>query len=211
MRNKLYYPSTHIIPNLYTPGKEWMYEDGTEYTGYYHRYIDGAIMSGAAFQPNTSKTLIPYLDITKQPSNAIYDTLKKKQTYTSPYQTYPIPLLSDYESGKITRYFLKKRNISTFQDIIEINNDQYKLWLQPKSGIDESLYNAISLDWKLTGPFRDAGEQENAVYGVVDTNYRMIELKNRSFSGLRDFLTDFIELSIYSPYVDKKYKDLFGA
>ena len=28
--NKLYYPKSHIVPNLYTNGKELMLEDGTE-------------------------------------------------------------------------------------------------------------------------------------------------------------------------------------
>lgn len=209
-RNKLYYPSTQIIPNLFTYGKEWMYQDGIEYVGYYHRYIDGVIMSGANYLPDSSKTLIPYAEVAKQPSNAIYDTLKRKQTYASPYQIYPIPIIDDYEAGKIARYFLKRRNFSAFQDIIEINKDQYKLWLQPNSGIDEYLYTAINLDWKLTGPLRDNTDSDNTVYGVYDTNARMVALKDRSFPGLRAFLTNFIELSIYSPAVDKKYKDLFG-
>lgn len=209
-RNKLYYPSTHIVTNLYTSGKEWMYENGTEYVGYYHRYIDGAVMSGATFQNGTSKSLIPYIEVILQPTNAVYDILKEKKTYTSPRLIYPVPNIDDYEAGKISRYFIKRRNFSNFQDIIEINKDQYNSWAQPKIGIDASLYDAITLDWKLTGPLNDSTDLDNTVYGVYDTNKRIVELKNRSFSGLRAFLTDFIELSIYSPYVDKKYKELFG-
>lgn len=208
--NKLYYPKTHIVTNLYTSGKEWMYEDGTEYIGYYHRYIDGVKMSGAVFEQEYSKKLIPYVDVVLQPSNATYDTLKKKQIFVTPYQIYPIPAIEDYETGKITRYFIKRRNFSTFQDIIEIDKAQYKLWSRPKTGIDESLYDAITLDWKLTGPLNDNTDSDNPVYGVYDTNERMVELKNRSFPGLRAFLTDFIELSIYSPAVNQKYKNLFG-
>lgn len=209
-RNKLYYPSTHIITNLYTSGQEWMFENGEEYVGYYHQYIDGAVMSGATYEINTSQNLIPYIDLILQPDNAIYDILKQKDLYTSPKQIYPITKIDDYEAGKITRYFIKRRNFSTFQDIMEIDKDQYKSWSQSKSGIDEALYDAITLDWKLTGPLRDNTDSDNTVYGVYDTNQRMVALKNRSFSGLREFLTDFIELSIYSPAVDKKYKDLFG-
>ncbi len=209
-RNKLYYPNTHIVTNLYTPGKEWMYENGAEYAGYYHRYIDGAVMSGATFQSGVSRSLIPYIEIVLQPTNAIYDILKEKKIYKSPRQIYPIPKLNDYEAGKISRYFIKRRNFSNFQDIIEIDKDQYKSWAQPKIGIDESLYEAITLDWKLTGPLNDNTDSENPIYGVYDTNNRIVELKNRSFPGLRAFLTNFIELSIYSPFVDKKYKDLFG-
>ena len=208
--NKLYYPKTHIVTNLYTTGKEWMYEDGTEYIGYYHRYIDGIKMSGAVYEQGYSKKLIPYLNVSSQPSNVIYDTLKKKPSFTAPIQIYPLPDINDYESGRVTRYFIKRRNYSSFQEIIEIDKSQYKLWLRPNSGIDETLYNAISLDWKLTGPLNDTIESDNPVYGVYDTNERMVILKNRSFPGLRSFLTDFIELSIYSPAVNQKYKNLFG-
>jgi len=209
-RNKLYYPSAHIITNLYTSGQEWMSQDGIEYIGYYHQYIDGTVMSGATYQSSTSQNLIPYIQSALQPSNALYDILKPKDIYTSPRQIYVIPKIDDYRAGKITRYFIKRRNFSNFQDIIEIDIDQYKSWARRKSGIDESLYDAITLDWKLTGPLNDNMELENPVYGVYDTNNRMVGLKNRSFPGLRAFLTDFIELSIYSPSVDKKYKDLFG-
>ena len=74
--NRLYYPKTDIVNNLYTSGKEWMYEDGTEYMGYYHRYIDGIRMSGAVFEKGYSKKLIPYKDYVRQPDRIVYDGLK---------------------------------------------------------------------------------------------------------------------------------------
>ena len=209
-RNKLYYPKSHVVTNLHTSGKEWMLEDGTEYVGFYHRYIDGVIMSGAVFSKTESKKLLAYIDHATQPDSLIYNSLKPKQNFVSPSYSYPIPEIEDYEAGKFSRYFLRRRNLSTFEDIIEVNKAQYKLWRRSQTGINESLYDGLEMDWKLTGPYNDIKEDFNIVYGVYDTNFRMVQLKDYVFPGLRDFLTDYIELTIYSPIVDKKYRELFG-
>jgi hypothetical protein len=37
----------------------------------------------------------------------------------------------------------------------------------------------------------------------------MVELKDSEFLGLKNFLTDYIEYTIYSPYIDKEIKKLF--
>jgi hypothetical protein len=108
------------------------------------------------------------------------------------------------------RYFLRRRNLSSYEDIIEVDKAQFKLWKRPNSGINEKLYDGLQMDWKLTGPLDDVIENLNISYGVQSTNFRMVQLKDQQFTGLRDFLTDYTELSIYSPYIDKKYLELFG-
>jgi hypothetical protein len=208
-RNKLYYPKSHIVTNLHTNGKEWMFEDTIEYIGYYHRYIDGTILSGAVFNRTESKNLIPYVSIVNDPINVVYNSLKPKLTFKAPTTVYTIPELEDYETGKIVRYFLRRRNLASYEDIIEIGKDQYKLWKKTSGGIDKNLYDAITLDWKLTGPLYDIRDSVNIVYGVFDTNKRMVELKTKDFIGLKDFLTDYIEYSIYSPFVSQEIKKLF--
>ena len=77
VRNKLYYPQSQIVTNLYTSGKEWMTEKGQEYIGYYHKYIDGKIASGAVYVKDQSVTLIKYIDHVVQPDNALYNSLIK--------------------------------------------------------------------------------------------------------------------------------------
>ena len=208
-RNKLYYPKSHIVTNLHTNGKEWMFEDTIEYIGYYHRYIDGTILSGAVFNRTESKNLIPYVSIVNDPVNVVYNSLKPKLTFKAPTTVYTIPELEDYETGKIVRYFLRRRNLASYEDIIEIGKDQYKLWKKSSGGIDKNLYDAITMDWKLTGPLYDIRDSVNIVYGIFDTNKRMVELKTKDFTGLKDFLTDYIEYSIYSPYVSQEIKKLF--
>jgi len=211
VRNKLYYPQSQIVTNLYTSGKEWMTEKGHEYIGYYHKYIDGKIASGAVYVKDQSVTLIKYIDHVVQPDNALYNSLiKTKFTPISPTQTIPIPTADDYEIGKFTRYFLRRRNYSTYEDIIEIDEAQFKLWKRTGSGIDTSLYQGLELQWKLTGPLNDITTTINTEYGVYDTNERLVLLKDYEMAGLKNFLTDYIELTIYSPYVSDSIKKIFG-
>ena len=209
LRKKLYYPASHIINNLYTIGKEWMLEDGTEYIGYYHSYIDGIYMTGPIYHNMESKILIKYVNTIAQPDNYVYSQLKKREEHKAPYYAFNLPTLEDYENGKIVRYFIQRRNRSTFEDIFEIDKAQFKLWSKSKNGIDKSLYNVLALDWKLTGPLYDEITGHNTIFGVYSTNQRMALLKNREFPGLKDCITDYIELSVHSKYVDDNIKKLF--
>jgi hypothetical protein len=210
IRNKLYYPKSHISTNLRTDGLEWMLEDGTEYKGFYHKYVDGTVLTGAVFHKTDSKKLIPYVNKVDQPNNFEYDAIVKKNRIIAPYYVFPIPILDDYKAGKITRYFLKRRNFSTFQDIIEINKAQWLKLKQYDDGIDNNLYMAVVVDWKLTGPLNDDRSTQNIVYGVYDTNQRIVLLKDHEFAGLKDFLTDYVELSVHSKAVSDDIKKLFG-
>ena len=211
VRNKIYYPKSHIVENLYTSGKEWMTEEGKEYIGYYHKYIDGKVASGAVYSKTQSVKLIRYINQILQPDNTIYNSLIKKPTaFISPRQTVPIPTEDDYEIGKFSRYFLRRRNYNTFDDIIEVDEFQFKLWKRTSSGVNQNLYSGLNIDWKLTGPLNDIQDGVNTTYGVYDTNKRLVLLKDYEFYGLKNFLTDYIEFSVYSPYVKPEIKKLFG-
>jgi hypothetical protein len=208
-RNKLYYPESHIITNLNTIGKEWMLEDGTEYIGFYHSYVDGTQMTGPVYHRTESKKLIKYVDTVHQPDNFTYSKLKKRAEFKTPHYAFTLPTLEDYQAGKVVRYFIQRRNKTSYEDIIEIDKDQFKLWANQKGGIDNSLYEGIALDWKLTGPLYDDTSSKDTVFGVYSTNQRMVLLKNREFVGLKNFITDYIELSVHSKYVDDNIKKLF--
>ena len=209
--NKLYYPKSHIVTNLYTIGKELMLVDGTEYVGFYHRYIDNTVATGAVPHKSNSKKLIRYINQILQPNSLVYNTLiKKRLPEVFPTQALVIPDLDDYENGKFIRYFLRRRNYSTYEDIIEIDKPQWKLWRRQGSGINEKLYQGLELSWKLTGPLHDIPNTFNTEYGVADTNQRLVFLKDREMPGLKNYLTDYIELTIYSPYVKSDIKKLFG-
>jgi len=209
-RNKLYYPKSHITNNLRTDGKEWMLEDGTEYKGFYHKYIDGTVLSGAVFNKTDSKKLIPYIDKVIQPNNIEYDALVKRAVARSPHYIFPIPKIDDYETGRFSRYFIRRRNDINPANIMEIDKDQFLSWKKPNFGIDNELYIATEVEWKLTGPRFDDRSTVNIVYGVEDTNRRIIELKDDEYPGIKNFLTNYIELTIYSEYVSPDIRKLFG-
>jgi hypothetical protein len=216
MRNKIYYPKSHIVTNLVTTGKEWMFEDGTEYIGYYHKYVEGLRMSGAVYDKNESKKLIPYIDPVVQPYNKVYNELMAKSRFpivprVAPRYKYPDPIEEDYAAGFMIRYLLRKRNYNNFTDILEVDLTQFKLWRQKNFGIDENLYDGLELPWKLTGPERDIKDASGMIttYGVYDTNQRMVNLKDTEFSGLKEFLTDFTEVTIYSKITPQSIKDLY--
>lgn len=212
LRNKLYYPKSHIVTNLRTSGGEWMLEDGTEYIGYYHRYVDGTVLTGAVYNRTESKKLIPYVHVISQPNNFIYNKLKKKEDYMNPHNTIALPTLDDYKEGKFIRYILRRRNFTGAHDLIEVDKTQFKLWKNPKGGIDGDLYDALELDWKLTGPLHDVfdakGNRKEA--GVYDTNERIILLKEKDFPGISNFLTDYVEFSVHSKATSYDIKKLFG-
>ena len=91
-----------------------------------------------------------------------------------------------------------------------INKDQFLSWKKPNFGIDNTLYIATEVEWKLTGPRFDDRSSVNIVYGVEDTNKRIVELKDDEYPGIKNFLTNYIELTIYSEYVSPDIKKLFG-
>jgi hypothetical protein len=207
MRTKIYYPKAHITENLYTSGKEWMLETGEEYIGFYHRYIDSTVLTGAVYNEIDSKKIIRYISKVEQPVNYIYNQLKPFKTFKSPKYISIVPTFENYAEGKITRYFLRNSNSIEVSDIIEIDSNQFKQW--KKTEIDNTLYTAIELDWKLTGPRTDIVKDNTIVYGVSDTNQRIVELKSVTFTNLRNYLTDYLEYSIYSPFVPIEIKNNF--
>ena len=211
MRNKIYYPKAHITEKLFTEGKEWMSTSGQEYVGYYHRYIDGLVMTEAVYNPLKSIQLIPYVNQTINSSNAEYNKLITKKTYKSPTYSIYVPVLKDYNNGFFKRHFIVPRNSKTYTDIIEINNSQYSDWLTKR--INSDYYNAIQINWKLTGPLTDTYNDKRYLvsYGVTDSNKRSIELANIQMPGISDYITNYIEFTIYSPYVSEEIKKLFGA
>ena len=177
-RPKIYYPPEQIITGLKTSGKEWMLKDGTEFKGYYHRYVDGMVMTGFSYNEFTSNYLIPYLP----QSSFKYDLLVETniKNYISPTQYYPRPSKQDYDQGYVTRYFLRKAN-NVDARIIEID---VKQWNLIGSKIDPFLYLKTSFPWKLTGNESD----------VEQTNFKIVRKYNEELPGLQKYLRNYLEL-----------------
>jgi hypothetical protein len=197
MRPKLYYPKYQIQENLYTDGEEYQTENGEEYIGMYHKYLDGTVLTGAIYDRNLSKKLVPFVK-SRESILSVYDTLVERKSYVSPYYSAPRPTKKDYDTSFMLRFFLRRRNSRSPGSIIEIDSEQFTLWQKPKSGISEVLYDAIQIEWKLTGPEYDVVVDGKVTeFGVSDTNKRILNIYERNFPGLRNYLTLLTEYSEY--------------
>jgi hypothetical protein len=213
-RPKIYYPKTKIITNLYTRGKEWMFENGVEYIGYYHRYLDGLVLTEPYYNMVKSEKIIPYSEIKRNQPNVIYDSISDLQVSfnASPTNVYTLPTLDDYKKGFFKRYFVYRRNLKDiYKEFFEVNDTQYKSWKTPRVGIDEILYNAFVIEWRLTGPLNDIMANGQIIeFGVHDTNKRLVYLNEKQFPGIIKILTDYKEFSIHSLLTPEEIRKQFG-
>lgn len=189
-RPKVYYPESYITTNIYTAGKEYMLQNGTEYIGYYHKYADGMIMTGAVYDINTSEFLVKYI---KNESSILYDIITKVDVkkFILPYSMFIMPTLEQYEYGSFKRYFLRKAN-DINSSVIEVDERQYLGW-QNNSFIDKNYYIGTSLDWKLTGPLNDIIDSNTKLVtsGVYSTNMRTVMLKEKEMIGISKLLKNY--------------------
>lgn len=213
-RGKLYYPKSKVITNLYTPGKEWMFKKTLqEYVGFYHRYLDGLVLSEAVYGTK-SERLIPYVDPIIQPRTPEYDRLIARPTVTivTPRLAYNVPTVDDYNKGFYKRYFIYRRNYNDYLDFFEVDIEQWKSWKSEGTRtIDSNLYNAFTIDWKLTGPLRDiVVDGQIKTFGVYDTNRRLVFLSDKLCSFTSKLLTDYIEFSVHSLLTPENIRKQFG-
>ena len=183
-RRKAYYPKGQTKNGLYTEGKEWMLEDGTEYVGDYHRYTStNEVFTKSTWIKDVSQKLIPYVNLTIDDFKKAfeYDGLKKQSITEIRETTYKktMPVENDYVNGYFFRYFLKRH----FQSIItEVDRDTY-------SNAQDEFYVKVELGWKLTGPLNDSGIEK----GVYDTNRRLVLLAEKDMIGIRNYVTNYTE------------------
>jgi len=206
-RPRLYYPAYQITNGLYTRGKEWMLRDTKQnYNGPYHKYTDGTVMTGGSYSIANSEYLIPYSDVTNDPTKTIYDDIRKGEdvkTYKTPLTYFPgnVLTIDDYKREYFVRYFVKRRNDAT-SNITEITEKQFKTLGKKGSGINGSLYFGISLRWKINGARETYLENNIKVFGVSETNKQTLFALEQKMSGITKFLGDLEEFSIYSKLTD---------
>ena len=183
-RKRIYYPEGAIQKGLYTNGGEWMFEDGTEYTGQYHKYLNTReVFTESYFIKDVSKKLIRYynLDVDFQKNTFEYNTLKEIVKDYTPELTIPDPYFlqpsqEDYDNGFVERYFYKRKGSTTINEISK----------KGFGNLNSPYYQKLKLKWKITGPLNDTTEET----GIIDTNRRTILLYQNEFTGLERYLTD---------------------
>jgi len=173
-RKKIYYPEGQIQKGLYTEGKEWMMEDGTEYIGDYHKYITGEVYTKSAFVKNVSKKLIPYIDLS-QNDNMVkfeYDNLRNDEIESFVFAKYEKtqPTQKDYDRGYYSRYFVKRH----FDQIItEVSKDTF-------NSVQDEHYIRLELAWKL---------RDNA----SDANLLQVRTAEKDIKGISNYITNYSE------------------
>ncbi len=199
-----YFPKNRITTNLYTKGNEFSI-NGKPYIGAYYKTYSGKIFSGTDPINGSSQELIPIKELyvingnksSKKPGAIVLDNStstyinnpnnRNLNTYQVPIQFYPNITDNDYQKGYIMRYFAKKRNEIGF--VIEINKETYQSLLKKDSEYDYITYQVIDLFWQLTGPLRDTREnRQYKVAGIIDTNKRLVEEKDKNFRGLIEYI-----------------------
>ena len=185
-RQKLYYTAAEIETGLYTNGNELQSVDGVEYRGQYHRYTTGEYYSGANWNKNTSKQLVP-IPSQLDPEVRLYNTLnpgiKPKYNLIRPI---PVKITADnIKAGYVIRFLFCKINDN---QITEVDRAQYDQW--QAGDIDSNIYSAITVNWYITGPLYS--ETINGVLqeGVIDKNSRVRRLLQSTRPAVAAYLAN---------------------
>lgn len=180
----MYYPKSHITPDLYCNGELSILGSNQPYIGYYFTTIDNKAYTGRfpgdgknielttpEFQSSTEDDGSEEVDYRFYGrDNLTYSSLKKitpnTPNSTKPTPFYPQPSTQDYKLGEFTRYFSKKTNENKYIET---------------SGIfKNSLYIGFSMPWLISG-----NKEE-----VARVNQNMVILKEEKLgiTGFGDFL-----------------------
>lgn len=109
-----------------------------------------------------------------------------------PQKYKPSPTQRDYQRGFIKRYFAQKKNKTN--QITEINRSQYLSHPNMLTGLNARLYRVFEIDWKISGVRNDIYNGKVPVeIGVEDTNKNIIEIAERQYTGISDYLDDPLE------------------
>jgi len=205
-RKRIYYTKAQIEEGLVTNGGEWMFTNGTEYIGQYHKYITGEVFSESTFIEGKSKILIPYIDIEKinqqtdfgidLAKNFEYDSIKNVDV---PKSVTPNPSLhtvsnKDITNGYMTRYFAYKANDGR---ILELSKDEYDK-IGTDNGLDEILWKQFTIRWKVIGPERDVLDVNGNIVesGIIDTNRRTVISQSTQYPTLMNYIVNFREYAV---------------
>lgn len=214
VRKKIFYPENQIIKNLVTLGKEWMLlDDWSEYIGSYHKYTTGETYTEKEWDPIKSKRLVKYKEASKDffkyldlKQFTISSTGDKKKNlgettqyyrYTAPRIIRRMPTPSEYKNDTINRYFVYKRN-EPERVFFEIDQAQAMSYNKKNTGINQYLYNILTIPWRVKGPEYD--KYKNGVMispGIVDTNRRIILRNSDKFPILAKIISNLREFSEY--------------
>jgi hypothetical protein len=193
-----YYPKSRVITNQKANPGQFTLPNGDEYTGLYYTTFDNKSFIGAT-PTTTSIPLTPVIvkDINANPEIKTtqvleYDGLKPSilPNLVDPTPFTPRPTEADYKAGKITRYFARQRNGTTFR-LMEIDQTTYNAFTSGVGDANTSLWKVVSIFWQISGPLYN--EKVNNITtraGIINTNQRILNTTEPNFIGIKQYLTD---------------------
>jgi hypothetical protein len=211
-RPRAYYAKWQITEGLLASTEEWMFRDTKEeYTGPYHKYVDGTVMTGGSYNESTSEYLVPYVNYSKNPSLGIYEDIRSGEDvkkYKPPVRYNPRNHLElkDYKRTWFERYFVRRRN-HVNGEIIEVNKKQFKSLPKKGSGLNGNLYIGISLRWRIAGPLESTVIDGVKHFGIADANKQALFFAENKMTGITKYLGFLEEFSIYSKLTDPSITD----
>ena len=180
----MYYPKSHITPNLYSNGELSLIGSKTPYYGYYFSTIDNKAFTGryvgdgdnlelTIFTNESGETEIEtvftdtrFEGIDNYTFSKLNNITPNNKLIPSPTPFYPVPTEQDYQLGEFTRYFSKKSNENIYYETNNIYSTPY--------------YIGFSLPWSISG-------DKDKVY---QTNKNLVGLREQqlSISGFGEYL-----------------------
>lgn len=216
-RQKIYYPESQIVKNLFTNGREFMLlRNFEEYVGFYHRYTTGEVFTEHEWNPLKSERLIRFRNLS-EPKKKYYDLKhfyksgqnnpgirRKKRNNTDEYYKFTSPrpvkrqlTQKEIDAGSTYRYFVTKRN-ERDRVFFEVSPEQAQKYGDSTTGINQYLYELISMPWKVDGPEYDIHDGYLLkMPGVIDTNLRIIERFSKKFRLIAQLVRNPRELTVY--------------
>lgn len=195
-----YYPLTRIKQNQYTRGGEFQLPNGTFYAGRYYLTYDGKAYTGinpvlgsneplkaSSTNTNTTVAKASYANASTSGAQKEIPQSDLELTELAPY--YPEPLSNDYTRGYFTRYFAK--NVSGPGFVLEISKLDWTKIQNGNVAANTLGYQTMDMLWQLTGPLNDKRISQYQIQGgIIETNKRITEAKNKGFNGIVAYIGD---------------------
>lgn len=184
----MYFPKSQITTDLTTRGGEFVIQStGEVYIGSYFKTSSGKKYTGATPQDGPSQLLVEAFIVDNSViedaevgkvgsyneganvslvSSDYAQASKSNVSPTIPPQTSkPKPTKEDYESLKFKRYYLKRTNNFSYK---EVNKNTYMLYFNSDPSVQYSLYDAISIDWVISGDLLEAYKTNVKIAGLAE-------------------------------------------
>lgn len=198
----MYFPKSRISKPLQSTSGDFININGTPYIGTYYKTYDNRFFTGTSPLDKTTKEIKKIPPRTNRlihgVNNSKYQSINtdvRLSEFIEPKPHIVIPTEIDYSMGKITRYFAKERKIRIFK-IIEINKETFQDISNQEGIYNYPGWDVISMFWQISGPKNNIISGGNIVkVGIEDTNKRIIDIKNKNFIGLKEYLTNLTQYS----------------